>query len=146
MQGMEVAYLLLADHASADALGKINMLGVFGLIRAKGLPYRLNRMYVVSSLVFPPNEAGYKRKITIKLLDEDGKEVLVLGPAEFEVPTSKVPGLGAELPVIMEVNGLTVESEGLYSWKLEIDNDTKQSARLRVVDINKKQEAVDEGN
>jgi hypothetical protein len=132
--------VFLADYAAADAVNKINAIGlgwaVTGTDPSTGLtaPQTL-----VAMLDVPPDRYGEDFTLTLTLRDEAGAPVALPGPAgtpqpmriaqivRAEEPTfgpaMNVPRdvLWAHVQVVLNLgNGLPLQP-GLYSWQLDID-------------------------
>ena len=75
---MNIPLALLADAANATSDGKLNILGVFDVVYAARFPAVHPQMQLVFTIEANPAEAGSKRKLEIKLMAEDGQQLLSL--------------------------------------------------------------------
>src|SRR3954469_10422326 len=74
---MEIDLALLADAATIDGSGKLNILGVFDRISASAFPAQHGRMAMVLRFAAGLPEAG-PHAVGIRLSGPDGQEVLRL--------------------------------------------------------------------
>lgn len=128
---MEVSILLLADYANVEQGGKINVMGIFDRINAPQFPVRHPSMYLVAKLNSELGETRQDRHITIKLVDEDGKDVATLLQQTVSVPTG-YEGARPEFRFIMEMRDIVFPEPGIYSFVVLIDNDHKKDLPLTV--------------
>jgi hypothetical protein len=137
------ATLLIADYASPDPQSKINIVGagwqVTG-IAASGLTPALA---IIAVIELPARFAGEEVALSLALTDEAGELVQMAGPAgeptamrvqqlvKMERPS--VPGvlLGDRVwtkasTVVYFANGLPLQQNHAYEWRLEIDGVANQ--------------------
>lgn len=88
---MEMMVLMVADHASFDEDRKLNIIGSFNEIRASAFPAVHPRMVIVTRLSAAPAEANSQRKLTVKIIDEDGKTELLNYTREITVGEPPAP-------------------------------------------------------
>lgn len=120
---MDLGMILLADYANVDKAGKPNVMGIFSDISAGSFPVRHPVMYLVTSLRATTAEAGGTRKLTIKMLDEDGDEKLAWGPRDIQVP--QFTGRRIEITHILRLTDVVFEKPGMYEFRVLVDNDDK---------------------
>jgi len=126
---MELTFVLLADYANISREGKLNVLGIFNRITAGSFPARHPQMQLVTRLTASPAEYGTKRMLTIKLLAEDGEEMVNI-PRELEVPRGE--GRKVELNHILVLNDVLFHEPGEYCFSVLVDNDEKGAVPLVV--------------
>jgi len=131
MRDMEVSILLLADYANVEQGGKINVMGIFDRINAPQFPVRHPSMYLVAKLNSELGETSQERQITIKLIDEDGKDIAMLLQQTVNVPPGH-EGTRPEFRFIMEMRDIVFPQPGTYSFVVLVDNDHKKDLPLTV--------------
>ncbi len=115
---MEVTFMLLADHASAE--NKLNLLGVFNRITATTFPHRHHRMALAMLLTIPTAETEESKNLQIRLVDEDSRELLrISNPGFFALRPSDPRATSAQVPLIFELTGVEFPEPGAYFWLLE---------------------------
>ena len=117
---MKIAFACLADHASADAMGKLSVNGVFDVIRAASFPVRHRSMYLLCRVRLEYSDANKKLPIAVRLLDEDGvkgAEITGLIESQGVVP----PGRFATHNLILHLQDLVFPKAGRY--RIEISGD-----------------------
>ena len=131
---MEVDILLLADYASVSENKKLNVMGVFNRIFAKGFPVRHREMFVVSKCSASIAEANSTKKFVVKLLDEDAG-VELLNFARNIVVGEPQAGKRYELNGILKVADVIFPKAGTYQVSVLIDGDEKASMPLYVEQV-----------
>lgn len=129
---VDLLTLILADHASFDENKKLNLMGAFNELHSKRFPALHPSMVIVSRLAASPAEAGTTRKMTIKILDEDGKTELMNYTRDVEVKPA-LPGRRSNIDGILRVNTILFPKPGTYQVSVLIDGDEKGSIPLYVV-------------
>jgi hypothetical protein len=128
---MEVKYFLTADYANQTPEGKLNVLGIFDRIYSNSFPTIHPFLYVVGQLSANAAERGRKFTIQIKLLNEDGIEILGLG-LEGEFPQDHHDPV-ADFAFGIALANIVFEKPGDYQFSLLVDNDEKETHRLQVL-------------
>lgn len=126
---MIVEAFIICDAATQQG-GKLNVLGAFDCIHARGVPVSHPHCAIVLRVRFSRIEQGDHR-IRINLIDEDGNHVV---PA-LEGRTRIQIGEGQESVVanmILALNGLTFQTYGRYEISLTIDGKQVSSMPLYV--------------
>ncbi|HEY59902.1 MAG TPA: hypothetical protein G4N92_04340 [Anaerolineae bacterium] len=132
---MEKLMALVADYANIAEGGKINVMGIFQTIKAKTFPVRHSQMTLVVKLGAELGEYGKNRKISILLVDENGKEMLrTVG--DVTVP-EKGGGLRPEINLIMTFKDIIFSKPGMYDFVIMVDSDHKGSCPIEVIDVSK---------
>ena len=104
---MEVDLALLADAATIDASGKLNILGVFdrlGWRRGKPMPPR-------------------RHVVEIMLKDPDGEEIVRVDGEMHLAPGSQAVGGGVRVPHILNMDGLVFPKAGSYAFDVRVDGE-----------------------
>jgi len=128
---MEIDLALLADAATLDAAGKLNMLGVFDRIQVASFPARHDRIAMVLRFQGALAEAG-QHELQIRLLTPDQEEMLSIsgeltfapGPAEY--------GGGIRVPHLINLNGIVFPGSGRYMFDVSLDGEHARSIPLAV--------------
>jgi hypothetical protein len=121
---MKLDFVLIADHAYADALGKFFILGEFRYIFARAVPVAQPRMALAMRLV--ANRAEVRdtpSRLQLEMIDGDGNPVL---PRTSEIPVqwSDIgPASPAELQalVVVEMQAVPLPRFGDYSFHVFVN-------------------------
>lgn len=127
---MNVDILLVADYANIADGGKLNVMGIFRQIFSTQFPARHPEMYLIVGLSANPAEFDMNKKLTVKLLDPDAKEMMTFS-REFVVPK----GIGwrrSEVNNILHFRDIIFPKEGTYEFSILVDNDLKHSINVEL--------------
>ena len=128
---MDIDLALLADAATIDAAGKLNILGIFDRIAMSSFPGRHGRMCIVLRFRAGINEAG-QHELAIKLVGPDGSDV-ARASGTFQVSASSAAvAEGVQLPQVLNVDGIVFKTAGRYAFDVEVDGEHYVSIPLRV--------------
>ena len=119
---MEVDLALLADAATIDASGKLNVLGVFDRLGGMGLPLRHPRMAMVLRFTAGVQEAG-RHVVEIALKDPDGEEMVRVDGEMHLAPGPHALGGGVRVPHILNMDGLVFPKAGSYAFDVRVDDE-----------------------
>lgn len=112
---------LLADSAHIDPHGKLYILGEFRYITARGLPASHARMALVLRITGARSEViEGKKGLQIKVVDEDGRDVLPPSP-EIAIQFDDVgPAARGQVQsqVVIDLQGFPLEREGAYVFEV----------------------------
>lgn len=126
---MTLDLALIADAATVDGSGKLNILGVFDQIAAQEFPARHERMCLVLRFIASPAETG-DRTVDVVIRDPEGEELARLsgtvGLGGFSGPD------GVRIPQVLHLDGFVFPSPGLYSLDVSIDGDVQETLPLRL--------------
>ena len=127
---MEIDLALLADAATIDATGKMNILGVFDRISVGQFPAQHGRIALVLRLTAGTSEVG-THEMQIRLTDPEGSEVLSLNG---EIQLVGGPGVseGVRVPHVLNLDGLVFPGPGRYSFDVKVDGEHHVSISLVV--------------
>jgi hypothetical protein len=127
---MKVEIFSLCDFASADAGGKLNIIGVFDSIYAKEVPATHGLCALAIRIRFDRIEEGLK-KLKISFVDSDGNPVMPSMEMQIQV---QIPPLfqEANVQVVFLIPQLKLPSFGEYSVDLAIDGRQEASTPLNV--------------
>ena len=126
---MYVRIAALADYASISTGDKLNILGIFSNIMARGEPIVHSQMQLVVQIEFDSTEAG-KKEMRIALEDADGKDVLAVGG---EVAVPRAPhGEASIINQILVLNNTTFPKFGRYEFRVLINGRLEATIPLSV--------------
>ena len=128
---MDVLLLLSADYANIAEGGKLNVMGIFRNIRSSAFPARHSEMHLIVKLRPSPAEYGQTRKLTIKLMDEDGKSELVNFSRDIEIP-HPAGKQRFEINQILRLRDIVFPEPGTYQFSVLVDNDEKGTLPIEV--------------
>ncbi len=128
---MEVDLALLADAATIDGSGKLNILGVFDRLASASFPTRHPRLALVLRFSTGVNEMG-AHEVVITLRAADGRELVRLNGEMNLAGGPRAVGEGVSVPHILNMDGLVFPSAGRYSFDVAVDGEHHVSIPLRV--------------
>jgi len=122
---MELTNLLVADYAAFDTSRKINIIGAFRKISSREFPFLYPQMYLFIELNPALGEYGETRKLRIRLVDEDGKEI-----AHVATPITLV----RQEPyyTIVGISNIEFSHPGRHEFRVILDKDHKGSLPIEV--------------
>ena len=127
---MEIDLALLADAATIDAAGKLNILGIFDRISVAQFPAQHGRITLVLRLTAGTSEIG-SHDVYIRLSDPGGVEVLSLN-GEMQLAGGARAGGAIRVPHILNLDGLVFKGPGMYSFDVKVDGEHHVSLPLSV--------------
>ena len=127
---MEIDLALLADAATIDASGKLNILGIFDRIGVIQFPAQHGRVTLVLRFTAGTSEIG-SHDVHIRMSDPGGAEVLSLN-GEMQLVGGPSPGDGIRVPHILNLDGLVFTRPGMYSFDVKVDGEHQVSLPLSV--------------
>jgi hypothetical protein len=117
---MDIDLALLADAATVDASGKLNILGVFDRISVGRFPAQHPHISLVLRFGASMNEAG-DHQVVISLSDPDGGKVMSLnGDLKVGVGPA-VTGGRVRVPQVVNMDRLVFKQPGRYSFDVSVD-------------------------
>lgn len=128
---MEVDLALLADAATIDGSGKLNILGIFDRLGTHSFPTRHPRMSLVLRFSAGVHEVG-RHDIEIVLRAPDGKQVIRI---DGEMQLSAGPGQvsnGVLVPHILNLDGIVFPAPGRYAFDVLVDGEHHVAIPLNV--------------
>ena len=131
---MQLLTILAADYANIAEGGKLNVMGIFTIIYAKSFPVVHPSMFLVVKMSPDFTEYGQERKLTITLVDEDGKLEVAKITGDIQVPMS-VGGNKPEINLTVDLKGLVFPKPGRYQFSVLVDKDFKGSLAIDVIQI-----------
>ena len=127
---MEIDLALLADAATIDASGKLNILGIFDRISVTQFPAQHGRVTLVLRFTAGTSEIG-SHEVHIRMSDPGGKEVLSL-KGEIQLVGGPAAQDGIRVPHILNLDGLVFKGPGMYNFDVKVDGEHHVSLPLSV--------------
>ncbi|HKJ02677.1 MAG TPA: hypothetical protein VJ997_09485 [Longimicrobiales bacterium] len=128
---MDVDLALLADAATIDASGKLNILGVFDRLSAGTFP--VQHPHLVLILRFSAGiQAMGKHEVGILLRDPGGKEVMHIDGEMHLGAGPRALAEGVKVPHILHLDGLVFPRAGSYFFEVLVDGEHHVSVPLTV--------------
>lgn len=128
---MEIDLALLADAATIDASGKLNILGVFDRISVPKFPASHPHVALVFRFSATMAESG-KHQVEIVLKDPDGKEMMHLNGDLQVGPAGGLAGGQIRVPQVLNIDRLVFSKAGRYIFDVLLDGDHQVSLPLTV--------------
>jgi hypothetical protein len=126
---MEIDLALLADAATVDASGKLNILGIFDRISTSGFPAQHPHIALVLRFTASVKESG-THSVVIRLSDPEGKEVLSLNGEIMVPPGSAGAGGRMAVPQIINMDRIVFPRPGRYAFDISLDGEHGVSVPL----------------
>lgn len=128
---MEIDLALLADAATIDASGKLNILGIFDHLSAGSFPARHPRMVLILRFAAGMRESG-THTVEIELKDAHGDELMHID-GEMVLPPGPVATAGAtSVPHLLNLDGVILPHAGRYSFDVRVDGEHQVTVPLTV--------------
>ncbi|HET9947987.1 MAG TPA: hypothetical protein VFQ22_03570, partial [Longimicrobiales bacterium] len=128
---MEVDLALLADAATIDGSGKLNILGVFDRLAASSFPTRHPRMSLVLRFAAGVHEMG-RHQVGISLRSPGGKEVVRIDGEMSLLPNRAAAGGAVLVPHVLNMDGIVFPVAGRYTFDVRVDGKHQASIPLTV--------------
>ena len=128
---MEVDLALLADAATIDGSGKLNILGVFDRLGTSSFPTRHPRLSLVLRFSAGVHELG-RHDVAIALRSPDGGEVVRIDGEMNLAGGARGVSSGILVPHILNMDGLVFPVAGRYAFDVVIDGEHHVSIPLTV--------------
>jgi hypothetical protein len=129
-KGMKTVLFLLADYANVSKEGKLNVMGIFDRLNAPKFPTRHPEMHLVVKLRGELGELGGSRQLTIRLIDQDGKEISSISRS-FDFPEAEA-GRPPEVNFIIGLRDMVFPEPGTYEFVLLVDREHKGGVTIYV--------------
>jgi hypothetical protein len=125
---MKVEIFTLCDFATADAAGKLNIIGVFDTIYAREAPATHGFCALAARIRFERIEEGLK-SIKISFIDADGNPVMPVMQTQISVQLA--PGAPTAIAQVASImSQIKLPNFGEYSIDLAIDGRQEASTPL----------------
>jgi hypothetical protein len=117
---MEVDLALLADAATIDGSGKLNILGIFDRLSTSSFPTRHPRLSLVLRFSAGLDEVG-KHEVAIQLVAPDGKQLVRIDGEMNLAPGPRGVGGAVLVPHVLNMDGLVFPIGGRYAFDVRVD-------------------------
>ncbi len=128
---MEIDLALLADAATIDGSGKLNILGIFDRLGTTAFPTRHPRMCLVLRFSAGVHELG-RHEVAIVLRAPDGGEVVRIDGEMNLAGGARGVSKGVLVPHILNMDGLVFPKAGQYAFDILIDGEHHAALPLTV--------------
>jgi len=128
---MEVDLALLADAATIDGSGKLNILGIFDRLSTSSFPTRHPRLSLVLRFSAGVHEVG-KHRVAIALKAPDGKQLVGIDGEMNLAPGPSGVGGAVLVPHVLNMDGLVFPAAGRYAFDVRVDGEHHVSIPLSV--------------
>ena len=128
---MEIDLAFLADAATVDVAGKLNVLGIFDRLSVTEFPAPYPRVSLVLRFSASLGEAGAHR-VEIVLKDPDQKEMMKLNGDLQVGPGSVLSGGQVRVPQVLNIERLLFPKAGRYNFDVALDGVHQVSVPLVV--------------
>ena len=128
---MDVDLALLADAATIDGSGKLNILGIFDRLSTSSFPTRHPRLSLVLRFSAGLDEVG-PHDVQITLRAPDGKEVVRIDGEMSLAPGPMGSGGAVIVPHVLNMDGLVFPVPGRYAFDVRVDGEHHVSIPLSV--------------
>ena len=128
---MEIDLALLADAATIDASGKLNILGIFDHLSAGSFPARHPHMVLILRFSAGVRESG-KHAVGISLKDGSGHELMRID-GEMTLGPGPAAAAGAmSVPHVLNLEGVVLPTAGRYGFDVRVDDEHQVTVPLTV--------------
>ncbi len=128
---MNVDSILISEHASTDATGRLTIVNAFNLISGPGPAWGVPVLAISIVIHGHSAEAGTEHKGEIRLIDSE-RTVLRSLEFEFGLGAITVPGMPIRFIQTLGILGANFDSPGLYAFEVYIDGTYHAAASLVV--------------
>jgi hypothetical protein len=128
---MEVDLALLADAATIDGSGKLNILGIFDRLTTSSFPTRHPRLSLILRFSAGVQEVG-KHEVGIALKAPDGKQLVRIDGEMNLAPGPSGYGGAVLVPHVLNMDGLVFPTAGRYAFDVRVDGEHHVTIPLTV--------------
>ena len=129
---MDVPLAVLAEAANVSRENTLNILGIFGVIRASAFPARHPAAVLVIQLRARPSERGQPVRVTIRMMDED--KVLAEIEGEFVIPSPEGSD-DIRINQLFHLRMLVLPKAGEYAFHILVNGDEKATVPFRALEM-----------
>lgn len=126
---MKLDLALIADAATVDGSGKLNILGVFDHIAVVEFPARHERMCLVMRFRANASETG-EHQIDVVIVDP-GREEMARMTGSIDLGRA-VARDSVHIPQVLHLDGFVFTQPGVYQLRIEVDGELDQAVELEV--------------
>ncbi len=128
---MEVTLAVLADYANATVDGKLNIMGVFDVVRTPTLPTRIRQMGLVFTVKGHNAERDQLHDIQIIIQDPDGRTIARLQGAF--IFSEDLPGEPLSSHQVVDLRDLPLFTPDIHLFSIFVNNSLLRQVKLSVV-------------
>jgi hypothetical protein len=128
---MEIDLAILADAATVDVAGKLNILGIFDRSSVQDFPAQHSHLSLVLRISASVDEAGH-HTMQIVLRDPDGAKMMKMGGDLHVGPGSALAGGQIRIPQVLNIGRLVFPKGGQYAFDVSLDGEHHVSIPLIV--------------
>ncbi len=126
---MKIDIALLADAATVDASGKLNVLGSFHRLRGPEFPLRHGRVSLVLRFALDPGDSG-RLDVSIRMLGPEDQRIVELNGQVDAGPGD--PDDRVRIPQVLNLDGVVFPTPGRYRFSVEVQGEEVRSIPLLV--------------
>lgn len=130
---MEIDLALLADAATVDSSGKLNILGVFDRIAAPHFPVQHGRLALVIRFHGGMADVG-AHPVAIRMMGPGGEVLRLEGTIQVGPPLQGTGGV-LRIPQVFNLDGVVLPEPGRFSFDVSVDGTRRVSIPLEAVRI-----------
>jgi hypothetical protein len=130
---VEIPLAAVAEYALLDQRGKLSVVGLIDVLGAMSFPVTQPQMFLCLRILCRQIEAGTKHKLSARLQDSDGKEVIPMLRTEFQVPKGDPSGVPLAVQVVLQMQGVVFMKPGAHSFEISIDENHRASVPIHLV-------------
>lgn len=128
---MEITLAVVADYANVSTEGKLNIMGVFDIVRTSMLPARIPQMRLVFMIEGHYAERDRHQDVEIVFQDSNGKTIMRLeGGFIF---TGGVPGEPLVSQQVIEFTDVPLFTGGVHLFSIFVNNSLLRQVKLNVL-------------
>lgn len=109
---MQVTLSALCDFVSETSNRKLNLLGIFKEVTAKGFPSRMANLYAVVQIDLTDAETQTGLAFAVRILDPHKKVLMEGGAMKLD---KRKPGETGSITMTIHFQNLEIGEEGLYT-------------------------------
>jgi Family of unknown function (DUF6941) len=128
---MDIDLALLADAATIDASGKLNILGIFDHLSAASFPARHPHMVLILRFSASVRESG-KHTVGISLKGGDGQELMRIDGEMHLGPGPAAVAGTMNVPHVLTLDGVAFPQPGRYGFDVRVDGTHHRTVPLTV--------------
>jgi hypothetical protein len=130
---MDIDLALLADAATVDAAGKLNILGVFDRLAAVQYPVQHGRLALVIRFSGGFADVG-SHEVSIRMKGPGGEVLRLDGTIQVGPPQGGTGGV-LRIPQVFNLDGVVLPEPGRFSFDVHMGGELKVSIPLEAVKV-----------
>ena len=126
---MRISFAHLADYGSITQTGTANILGIFEVVNAFGMPCIQPRMVLAIGLEVDETDEGHRRVVLASLIDPEGRE---LRWTQLDIGIEKFDPLQRTHKAMLPFDVVQFNEFGTHRIRLSIDGQHQQDIEFQV--------------